>query len=276
MITNSALETPCGTPNYVAPEVLLHHGYEGRIADLWSCGVVLYVMLAGMLPFDEQSDALLFDKIKRGEHRGYPTWFSSGVKHLLDRILVPDPARRVTIAEIKKDPWFTVNYQPIEGKAFTKPTAADLQEVSGSQDVEEGVQESVPKPSGVQAVGMDAFSLISMLDTLNINRMLEHRGADDVKRRTCFVLSANSNSTFDILTKVMHELRVDAQPAKAQLKLRCTSGQTTFSVQVHGLTTASAVVEINRRKGDVFHFHKLYNNVMERSVAVAKRNVGSA
>jgi 5'-AMP-activated protein kinase catalytic alpha subunit len=99
-VPNMLYLQPCGTPNYVAPEVLSHHGYDGRQADIWSCGVVLYVMLAGMLPFDEVNDSLLFEKyvhsrsghfpvsllsdwscrIKKGQHRGYPVWFSEGVK----------------------------------------------------------------------------------------------------------------------------------------------------------------------------------------------------
>jgi len=65
------LHTTCGTPNYVAPEVLQNEGYVGRIADCWSIGVILYVLLAGFLPFDEATMSALFDKIKRAEF-AYP------------------------------------------------------------------------------------------------------------------------------------------------------------------------------------------------------------
>ena len=98
------LHTTCGTPNYVAPEVLEDKGYDGKMADTWSCGVILYVLLAGFLPFDEPTMSALFRKIQKAEF-SYPSWFSEGARKLLDRILVASPDDRLTLDKVLKDPW---------------------------------------------------------------------------------------------------------------------------------------------------------------------------
>ncbi|EPS71153.1 hypothetical protein M569_03606, partial [Genlisea aurea] len=84
------LHTACGTPNYVAPEVLNDHGYEGAIADIWSCGVILFVLLAGYLPFDESNVIDLYRKISCAEYT-CPPWLPFGAAKLIARILEPNP-----------------------------------------------------------------------------------------------------------------------------------------------------------------------------------------
>ena len=102
----SMMHTTCGTPNYVAPEVLEDRGYDGRMADVWSCGVVLFAVLAGYLPFDEPTIPALFKKIQDADF-SYPAWFSPEVRSVLSRILVADPEERMSLADILADPWVT-------------------------------------------------------------------------------------------------------------------------------------------------------------------------
>ncbi|KAB2084182.1 hypothetical protein ES319_A05G317600v1 [Gossypium barbadense] len=84
------LHTACGNPNYVAPEVFKDKGYDGTSSDIWSCGVILFVLMAGYLPFDEPSLIGLYKKIWEASF-SCPSWFSSGARNLIKRILDPNP-----------------------------------------------------------------------------------------------------------------------------------------------------------------------------------------
>lgn len=98
------MHSTCGTPNYVAPEIIKKVGYDGRLTDIWSMGVILYVLLAGYLPFDEPNTEILFEKIKIADFE-YPDWFTMHSRDLINRILVTDPKHRASISEIKNHYW---------------------------------------------------------------------------------------------------------------------------------------------------------------------------
>ena len=103
--SDGLLHTLCGTPAYVAPEILTQTGYDGAKIDVWSCGVVLFVLTAGYLPFNEGNLMALYRKIYKGEFR-CPRWMSPDLKRFLSRLLDTNPETRITIDEILKDPWF--------------------------------------------------------------------------------------------------------------------------------------------------------------------------
>ncbi|XP_061368499.1 CBL-interacting serine/threonine-protein kinase 14-like [Gastrolobium bilobum] len=106
------LHTVCGTPTYVAPEILAKRGYDGEKVDVWSCGVVLYALTAGYLPFNDYNITILYRKIYRGQFR-CPKWTSNDLRNLLSRLLDPNPQTRITVDEILQDTWFkTGGYRP--------------------------------------------------------------------------------------------------------------------------------------------------------------------
>jgi len=99
------LVTPCGSPSYTCPELIKGCKYNGFAVDIWTSGIILYVMLCGFLPFEERDTKSLFKKIIKCKVV-YPKYVSANAQNLLKRILVPNPETRITINEIKKLPFY--------------------------------------------------------------------------------------------------------------------------------------------------------------------------
>ncbi|XP_024370886.1 SNF1-related protein kinase catalytic subunit alpha KIN11 isoform X1 [Physcomitrium patens] len=102
------LRTSCGSPNYAAPEVIQRKYYAGPEVDVWSCGVILYAMLCGILPFDDENITSLYQKITDGIYT-LPSHLSSQARDLITKILNTDPLTRITIPEIRCHPWFQLH-----------------------------------------------------------------------------------------------------------------------------------------------------------------------
>ncbi|EJD08478.1 Pkinase-domain-containing protein [Fomitiporia mediterranea MF3/22] len=102
----SLLDTYCGTTGYAAPEMLMAKKYLGPEVDIWSLGVILYCLLTGTLPFDDDDEAVMREKIIVGEFEN-PDWLSADARDLLRNILQYDPAKRLSITQILAHPWFS-------------------------------------------------------------------------------------------------------------------------------------------------------------------------
>ncbi|XP_064415913.1 5'-AMP-activated protein kinase catalytic subunit alpha-2 isoform X2 [Latimeria chalumnae] len=99
------LRTSCGSPNYAAPEVISGRLYAGPEVDIWSCGVILYALLCGTLPFDDEHVPTLFKKIRGGVFY-IPEYLNHSVASLLMHMLQVDPLKRATIKDIREHEWF--------------------------------------------------------------------------------------------------------------------------------------------------------------------------
>ena len=104
ILSRGKLRVPCGSPAYTAPEILLAHEYDGPLADVWSLGVLVYVMLAGRFPFQGATRAELSRNVLRGSFAS-PSGLSREPESLLRRILVLDPHQRYTIDNVRAHPW---------------------------------------------------------------------------------------------------------------------------------------------------------------------------
>ncbi|XP_073449995.1 5'-AMP-activated protein kinase catalytic subunit alpha-2 [Aquarana catesbeiana] len=99
------LRTSCGSPNYAAPEVISGRLYAGPEVDIWSCGVILYALLCGTLPFDDEHVPTLFKKIRGGVFY-IPEYLNRSVATLLMHMLQVDPLKRATIKDMREHEWF--------------------------------------------------------------------------------------------------------------------------------------------------------------------------
>lgn len=98
------LSTACGSPSYAPPEMILGRRYHGIYTDLWSCGIILFAMVCGHLPFHDSNEKALFTKITNGIFE-VPSYITSTCKDLICRILRLNPSERITLDEIKNHGW---------------------------------------------------------------------------------------------------------------------------------------------------------------------------
>ena len=133
--------TSCGSPNYAAPEVVSGKAYSGEEVDVWSSGVILYALICGRLPFDDDYIPNLFKKIKGGIFT-LPSFLSDGARDLILAMLVVDPLRRITVDQIKAHPWFRINLP----KYLAAPPTAVLSLREIDEDILEQVADRLDMP----------------------------------------------------------------------------------------------------------------------------------
>ncbi|KAG9223949.1 hypothetical protein CCMSSC00406_0004435 [Pleurotus cornucopiae] len=107
-VNNGLLRTSCGSPHYVAPEICSGQSYSGSAADIWSCGIILFALLVGKLPFDAEDIEPLLDKVKLGIFK-MPADIDPLAQNLIYRMLKTDAKARITMPEILDHPFFKLH-----------------------------------------------------------------------------------------------------------------------------------------------------------------------
>ncbi|OAY69919.1 CBL-interacting protein kinase 7 [Ananas comosus] len=162
------LHTACGTPAYAAPEVALRRagaGYDGARADAWSCGVILFVLLAGRLPFDDANIPLMYRRIHRRDY-AFPPWVSPAARRVVARLLDPNPETRLTIEALAEHPWFKRSLS-LDSQLSLMGAPADRAE---------------PEPPRAAASAMNAFEIISLSAGLDLSGLFDE-GSGRTRRR---------------------------------------------------------------------------------------------
>ncbi|XP_013587899.1 PREDICTED: CBL-interacting serine/threonine-protein kinase 17-like isoform X1 [Brassica oleracea var. oleracea] len=244
------LHTTCGSPNYVAPEVLANKGYDGAASDIWSCGVILYVILTGCLPFDDANLAVLCRNIFKGDPP-IPRWLSPGAKTMIKRMLDPNPITRMTIAGIKANDWFNNGYTP--SNSDDEDDASSIQEDMVKVSEEEKNHDS--------PIVINAFELIGMSSFLDLSGLFETEKVSDRQIRF-----TSNRLAIDVLEKIktnLMEMGFYVQKKQTMLKAiqqeSNRKGQSGLSLtaEVFGIVPLLNVVELRKTHGDSLLYEQL-------------------
>lgn len=183
-VLDSQPKSTVGTPAYIAPEVLTKNEYDGKIADVWSCGVTLYVMLIGAYPFEDPEDPRNFKKtigwILSASY-SIPDYIrlSQDCRHLLSRIFVANPEKRITIEEIKQHPWFLKSLPADYFKSHQEQTDDAIESSQSLEEIRAIIQEARIPTEGPKLGGVLAGSsldLDDMEDDIDLDDLEEESG----------------------------------------------------------------------------------------------------
>ncbi|KAG0565822.1 hypothetical protein KC19_7G016400 [Ceratodon purpureus] len=229
------LHTTCGTPNYVAPEVLNNKGYDGAVADIWSCGI---------------------------QHASFscPTWFSPSAKSLIMKILDPNTQTRITLAGIRSHPWFKKNYIPV--RVNDAEETPDLDDVDSVFD---NAQENFVNEEDVKDTGpsmMNAFELISLSQGLNLSALFDRR-QDHVKRQTRFTSNKPAKEIISKMEATARSMGFQVETRKYKMRLESRGAgridhHLAVAIEVFEMAPSLYMIEVRKAMGDTLKYHKFY------------------
>eukprot|EP00755_Sulcionema_specki_P033143 Sspe_Gene.20411::Locus_7484_Transcript_1_1_Confidence_1.000_Length_3906::g.20411::m.20411 len=199
------LNTCCGTPNYAAPEVFLGKGYNGFKTDIWSCGVILYVMLCGQVPFKPTGKVQglqgIILSIIEGRYK-IPPSISSGAADLIRKVLVTDPEHRLSLSEMLRHPWVARGATVAEPERPIPVAISDeqiRQSIRLSAEVDDD-SPALPGQATQEVLGVVRKPVEGVLDALVVSPgspPVESKKMGDLSKDVLEVLPTMANSTYD-------------------------------------------------------------------------------
>ncbi|TKY54710.1 CBL-interacting serine/threonine-protein kinase 6 [Spatholobus suberectus] len=228
------LHTTCGTPAYVSPEVIAKKGYDGAKADIWSCGVILYVLLAGFLPFQDDNLVAMYKKIYKGDFR-CPPWFSLEARRLVTKLLDPNPNTRIGISKVMESSWFR---KPVPRKVEEEVVV-----------VEEEEAEKCERPAT-----MNAFHIISLSEGFDLSPLFEEKKREEMR----FATAGTPSSVISRLEEVAKAGKFDVKSSETTVRLqgqeRGRKGKLAIAADIYAVTPSFMVVEVKKDHGDTLEY----------------------
>lgn len=248
------LHTTCGTPAYVSPEVISKQGYDGAKADIWSCGVVLFVLVAGYLPFQDSNLMEMYRKIGKAQYK-CPNWFTLELRKLLQRILDPNCVTRISMPEIMESPWFKNQNLGEKNGGYSDSNDMICIHLNSISSKGKSNQDSANHSN------MNAFDIISLASGFNLSglfsKIKEKTHHNVVKRFTCW------QKTSDIVTKleeIANKLEFKVSKDNGGLKIEDFKNESIeIDVEIFQITSSIHIVELKMMKGDISEYQKLWD-----------------
>ncbi|OIT03022.1 PREDICTED: CBL-interacting serine/threonine-protein kinase 6-like [Nicotiana attenuata] len=231
------LHTTCGTPAYVAPEVIGNNGYNGATADIWSCGVILYVLIAGFLPFQDENIMAMYKKIHRGDFK-CPPWFSSDARKLITRMLDPNPCTRITASKIMDSSWFKKS-------------------VPNTLKTKEEEEFGVGKAKTIES--LNAFHIISLSEGFDLSPLFEEKKKME-KEQLRFATTKPASSVISKLEEVAKTTKFSLKRSDSSVRLQGQEsgrkGKLGIAADIFAVTPSFLVVEVKKASGDTLEYNQ--------------------
>ncbi|GAU20990.1 hypothetical protein TSUD_201390 [Trifolium subterraneum] len=244
--SDDVLSTRCGSPCYVAPEVLMNKGYDGAAVDVWSCGVILFELLAGFLPFDDQNLMSLYHK-------------------------------RITISDIIENEWFQIDYQPVRACEFDPIINLDDDNASSDSIEDKTKKSTITKSSSF----INAFQLIAMFQDFDLSSLFEEQASlqserDHKKQITMLGSQHAINETVGKIEAAATDVRLSVEKMNNfKMKMRpkpsmtrCSRSYIDLSAEVIEVAPTHCVIQISKSAGDL----RMYNEFCESLSSLLKEN----
>lgn len=268
--------TFCGTPAYVAPEVLARKGYDGAKVDLWSCGVVLFVLMAGYLPFHDQNIMAMYKKIYRGEFK-CPKWFPPELSRLVTRLLDTNPQTRISIPEIMENRWFKKGFKQIKfyleddrvcnvddkllgGEEDDLESISDCSISESDTEVEirrRNANASLPRPAS-----LNAFDIVSFSPGFDLSGLFEEKG-DEARIVSGAPVSKIISKLEEIARLVSFTVRKKDCRMSLEGSREGVKGPLTIAAEIFELTPSLVVVEVKKKGGDKAEYEQFCNTELK-------------
>ncbi|KAH6818510.1 SOS3-interacting protein 3 [Perilla frutescens var. frutescens] len=236
------LHTTCGTPAYVAPEVIGKKGYDGAKADIWSCGVILYVLLAGYLPFQDDNIVSLYRKIYRGDFK-FPAWLSSESRKIISRMLDPNPNTRISIAKIVSSSWFK--------KSMPRSLRPNKHEEAEAEAADAG--------KGKETETLNAFHIISLSEGFNLSPLFEEKRRVE-KEELRFATTRPASSVISRIEEVGKTKNFSVKKSESCVRLQGKQsgrkGRLGIDADIFAVTPSFLVVEVKKSSGDTLEYNQ--------------------